>query len=138
MYQQTHVYSSKLSIHRGRPIFEILKDGQPFWEDLPGAKDHFSFGIDKAVLLLICMPLIEQFLDSTDLDLKLLKPREMTDAASGDSCTITGYPGFKRHGAWVEKPYLEITGKKKIAFGRLKADAISILQNEIRKFASYR
>lgn len=119
----------------GNPVIEILKDGAAFWEDLPGAKQHFTFGITKAMMILSCMKWIQHFLDSPSSDLDLLQPKSVSSLEWGNTCTIQAFPGFKRRGAWVEKPYLEISaGDTKIAFGRLKAESLILLQNELKKF----
>jgi hypothetical protein len=42
----------------------IFLAGEPFWEDLPGAKTLFRFGSEKAHMVLNCMLIIHKFFQS--------------------------------------------------------------------------
>lgn len=126
--------------YKDSEIIEILKDGKPFWEDLPDAKDHFRFGKNKAKMLLTCFDEIKQFqgADGYLPDESLNKPIQSN--LYGKTCLIR----LKYHkGA----PYLEITdatqqikttkksNKKKIGIGRMKSEAIIDLYNKISDFS---
>jgi hypothetical protein len=48
----------------GNDPVEILEDGQPYWVNLPGACNYFSFGYLQASAILTCMPDLKQFYDA--------------------------------------------------------------------------
>ena len=135
MAEITHSFSTRRGRHFGNATIEILKDGDPFWEDLPGAKDHFRFGVEKAILILSCMREIKQFFDSERYKSVSPKRTEIDNRNWRRSFDLFLHGGFKRGDVWIDRPYLEIRGDKNIAFGRLKAEAIILLEKELERFA---
>ena len=130
----TSEFTIKRSRFHGSPTIEILKDGEPFWEDLPSAKKHFTFGVKKAILLLGCIDEIKNFVDSKGENPVTFKPIGVKSQKWKTECELRRYDGFKRFGAWAERPYLEIQSETTIRFGLLKAEAILLLQVEIQNF----
>ena len=112
------------SIYKGNLIMEIFKDGEPFWEDLPGAKKHFRFGSKKAHMILNCMPIIHKFFQSDGR----IPNEENTDETSGLRCKI-------RRLYHKGNPYLKIEAcDKTLNFGLLKSKSIIELEREIKMF----
>jgi hypothetical protein len=59
------MYKPVLKEFNGAPIFEILRNGQPWNDDLPFAgKTHFSFGVRKARSIIHAEVLIRQYVSS--------------------------------------------------------------------------
>ena len=120
----THVFSS----YKGNPIMEILKNGDPFWEDLPGAKKNFRFGTQKAHMLLDCIPIIQEFYHSKGIIPNITQPPIIV-SNSIIECKVS------RH-VWNGHPYLKIVddNMKVINFGLLKSKSIIELKHKIKHF----
>ena len=127
---------------RGNTIVEILKDGEPFWENLAGAGRHFSFGQLKASAILRCMAVIERFVDTdgkypsdgyyVEVQDPFLK-RVYHVSCERSFCTTSG--------RLVCSPYLDIRKpdcERLVKFGLLKATALLELKDEIEGFVSSR
>jgi hypothetical protein len=120
----TYKYSEQ---YMGIPIMEILKDGEPFWEDLPGAKTHFRFGIEKAYMLLNCMPKIKEFNESAGgIGINVSQYRNENNIYNFQCNICRLY--------WNGHPYLKIEDCKTINFGLLKSESIIELEDEIKMF----
>ena len=125
-------YSLRHGRYKGSKVIEILKDGESFWEDIPGAQKHFSFGTRKAVLFLGAQKLIREFVDSEGA---LSEEVQHSVTAWGD-CQVIFYSGFERKGKWVNRPYIRIDdGSNNIGIGLLKSEAVLQHMGEIEKFA---
>tara|TARA_B100000315_G_scaffold169872_1_gene158480 strand:- start:2180 stop:2683 length:504 start_codon:yes stop_codon:yes gene_type:complete len=127
-------FEVKYSRHHGYPTIEILKNGEPFWEELPGAKKHFRFGVKKSIAILACMHVIKNFYETEAKEPIMPNHVEIDNHKWNVQCTIRRYNGFKIYGKWMDKPYLEIQETKPIKFGHLKAQAIVELEKTIEKF----
>ena len=121
------------SRYRSSPTIELLKDGEPFWEDIPGAKKHFRFGVNKAILILACIKPIKEFNDSDGRRPKA-EGTKVQSKEWGTQCDLKRHKGFNRRGTWYDKPYLEIRATDFIAFGQLKAQAIVQHEDNIKRF----
>lgn len=119
-----------------KPLMEILKDGGPFWEDLPGAKRYFKFGIGKAETLLDAIPIIEIFNESKGREPNTPDPKIIENPKYCPRCSIRRYNGFMKGTTWVDRPYLEASGYDLINFGILKSMAILEHQKAIEKFVN--
>ena len=124
-------------------MIEILQDGKPFWEDLPGAKDHFRFGLKKATLILTCLDAIMDFYTSDGC--KPEAPIVISSKKWQTRCSVRRHEGFERDGKWYDKPYLELenpdeqdTRVRPLKFGYLKATAIVYLTHSIKEFVTKR
>ena len=115
-------------------MIEVLQNGEPFWEELPGAKPHFRFGTTKAIQLLSCIETIKKFIDSSGKLPGISNPVEISSSKWKVECDLHYHDGFKKRGGWIDRPYLKIIGEKTIAFGLLKAEALVALQKEITDF----
>lgn len=129
------------TLHRGwfgsRPTAEILRNGEPFWEEIPEAKDHFSFGRRKAILILSCLDTIRDFHDSDGARPDAGEANPKTNAEPPEEARVRNLSGFKLKGRWVDRPYLEIRDKqKRIGLGMMKARAVLELEGEIRRFVA--
>ena len=120
----THVFSS----YKGNPIMEILKNDEPFWEDLPGAKKNFRFGTNKAHMLLDCIPIIQEFYHSKGV-IPNITDSQITVRNSIIGCKVV------RHVSYVH-PYLKIVDNNMnvINFGLLKSKSIIELKHMIKHF----
>ena len=120
----TYEYSKQ---YRGIPIMEILKDGEPFWEDLPGAITHFSFGIEKAYMMLNCMPIINEFYESAGRTGINVDQYRNENNIYNLQCNI-------RRRYYQMHPYLQIIYFNPLNFGLLKSESIIELEDKIEKF----
>jgi hypothetical protein len=121
------------SRYRGSPTIELLKDGEPFWEDIPGAKKHFRFGVNKAILILACIKTIKEFNDSGGRR-PTAKETRVHSKEWCIQCDLRRHKGFNKRGTWYDSPYLEIRAADSIAFGQLKARAIVQHEKNIKRF----
>ena len=132
------VFELRRGWYKSRPIVEILKNGTPFWEELPESKDHFSFGYKKAVLLLSCFDTIKAFHDSCGKEPPPGRVETIGHSGFAGRVEIRRFEGFKSRGAWVNRPYLEIaTEGSRIGLGMMKAKALLELQGEIQQFVNW-
>ena len=123
---------------RGNRIVEILKDGEPFWENLPGACKHFSFGLSKATAILSCMPAIRKFVDTNGQYPSSGYYVEMPCPWKPTVFQVSRERNFETtFGQFVQSPYLEIRNQntdRALKFGMLKAEALLELHHEIATF----
>jgi hypothetical protein len=122
--------------YKGNPTIEILRDGEPFWDGLPSVKNHFSFGVNKATMILACIDIIEKFSQSEGREPAASKPINVESNEWGLSLQIVRYSSFKSYDKSFDKPYLEINGSnnRKLGFGVMKAKALIHLEEGIKKF----
>ena len=67
------MYTPVLKEFNGAPVFEILRNGQPWNDELPFAgKKHFSFGVKKARSIIQAEALIRQYVSSIGAEPRLL------------------------------------------------------------------
>lgn len=157
-----HNFSIKELPSKVNPKIEILKNGNQFWDDLPGAKKPFKFDVYQAKRLLASMSVIKEFLSHEGRRPSNPDWRIIPDH---DDCLIKRIPKFTIKGKKYDNPYLEIGGlagklylKKgrineingeigfddidweksepsdPVRFGLLKADALIILEKDIESF----
>ena len=127
--------------YNGNDLVEILKDDQPFWENLPGAGRHFSFGLTKASAIVSSLPIIERFVDTqgrypaegycVEVEDKRMERRYRV------SCKQNFCTG---NGGLIYSPYLDISkasGEPLLKFGLLKATALLELSDELEAFVEF-
>ena len=112
---KNNYFEVRRSKYRGSPTLDILKNGDSFFEDLPGAKEHFRFGVTKAIQILACLDVIKKFVDSGGVE---AAPQTITNKKWKVNLEVTQHQGFKKNKIWVDRPYLEIRGEKTISLPR--------------------
>ncbi len=128
-------YEARRGVYKGNPTLEILKNGEPFWEELPGSKRQFIFGVRKALLISACYDYIEKYVDTNGLMCEGMSNIAIKNDERKTDCVINFHTGFKKsNGARVESPYMEIVGTTKISFGLKKAEALLLLKHELKNF----
>ena len=131
----SEVFTIQRGWFKSRPTVEVFRNGEPFWEELLGVKEHFTFGRRKAVLLLSCLDTIRAFHDSDGAQPGPEKAITTQNIETRKEIKIQYFSGFKLHGNWVDRPYLKIVeNKKTIGLGMMKARAILELEGQIMRF----
>ncbi|MFC1701282.1 hypothetical protein ACFL1J_00805 [Pseudomonadota bacterium] len=131
----SEIFTFHLRWFKSRPTAEILRNGKPFWEELPWAKDHFSFGRRKAILLLSCLDTIRAFHDSDGVQPGPEEEKTTRNMETLKEIKIRYFNGFKLHGNWVDRPHLMVVENQiRIGLGMMKARAILELEGEIIRF----
>lgn len=127
--------------YRGNDVVEILKDGQAFWENIPGAVRHFGFGHKKAAAILLCMPVIERFADTEGRYPSEGHYVEVQDKQNKRTYHVSHERSFcTSNGRLICNPYLDIRqpdGDRVIKFGLLKATALLELKDKIETFVEF-
>jgi hypothetical protein len=121
--------------YRHHPVLEIKRDGDDFFVG-DGLKRRFRFGLLKAKMILTCMALIEEFLESRGGRPASNLVHCMNNGPYGILCSCTKYSSFKRKSRReIMKPYLVIaSGVTKIGIGLEKAQAVSQKRRHLRRF----
>jgi hypothetical protein len=119
-------------------MVEILRNDEPWGEDIEVGQKHFSFGREKAKLVLASWSLIEEYVSSNGTDPKadVLNKVYVTDSFFGYAAVVKR-PEFTRGDKVIRKNYLEFSfGRNKWNFGLSKAEAILIFKEKIEYIAS--
>ncbi len=134
-------YSCQWKEFNREPIFEVLRNKEPWNDDLPiGAKLHFSFGVRKARAILHAESVIRSYVDS-----KGAEPRINTEVNLGyvpntriSELKISKFDSFDNAlGYRVDRSYLKLVmGEDSLAFGHTKAEALLALWDDIGRFVA--
>jgi hypothetical protein len=133
------MYKQVLKEFNGSPIFEILRNGQPWNDELPFAgKMHFSFGVKKARSLLRAEVIIRQYVGSIGFEPRLMDVADLGYVPDTNirSLKVTKHGPFHNpSGILIDKNYLQLTmDEEQFSFGLTKAQAIVGLFDDIRQF----
>lgn len=133
------MYKTVLKEFNGAPVFEILRNGQPWNDDLPFAgKMHFSFGIRKARSIIHAEALIRQYVSSMGEEPRLLDVADLGYVPDTNirSLKVTKHGPFHNPaGILIDKSYLQLTmDDEQFSFGLTKAQAVVGLFDDIRQF----
>jgi hypothetical protein len=133
------MYKPVLKEFNGAPIFEILRNGQPWNDELPfAAKLHFSFGVRKARALIQAESIIRLYVSTMGAEPRLLDVVELGYVPETNirSLKVTKHGPFHNpSGLLIDKNYLQlIIDDEKLSFGLTKAQAIKDLFDDIKKF----
>ena len=137
----TPPYSCQWKEFKREPIFEVLRNEEPWNDDLPIAgKLHFSFGVRKARAILHAESVIRSYVDS-----KGAEPRINTEVNLGyvpntriSELKISKFDSFDNaQGHRVDRSYLKLDmGEDSLSFGHSKAEALLILWDDIGRFVA--
>ena len=133
------MYTPVLKEFNGAPVFEILRNGQPWNDELPFAgKKHFSFGVKKARSIIQAEALIRQYVSSIGAEPRLLDVADLGYVPDTNirSLKVTKHGPFHNPaGILIDKNYLQLTmDDEHLSFGLTKAQAVVGLFDEIRQF----
>ena len=133
------MYKPVLKEFNGAPVFEILRNGQPWNDELPFAgKMHFSFGIRKARSIIHAEALIRQYVSSMGAEPRLLDVADLgyVPDTNISSLKVTKHGPFHNPaGILIDKNYLQLTmDDENLSFGLTKAQAVVGLFDDIRQF----
>lgn len=134
------MYKPILKEFNGAPVLEILRNGQPWNDELPFAgKKHFSFGVRKARSIIQAEVLIRQYVGSMGAEPRLLDVADLgyVPDTNISSLKVTKHGPFHNPaGILIDKNYLQLTmDDEQLSFGLSKAQAIVGLFDDIRQFA---
>lgn len=96
---------------------------------------HFRFGLIKAEMILTCINLIKELLESGGrspiADVRI----QTVDVRFGLLCVCHKRSGFRIARVTVNKPYLEIQyGDVRVGLGLQKAESVLVVEDELTKF----
>lgn len=133
------MYKPVLKEFNGAPVFEILRNGQPWNDELPFAgKMHFSFGIRKARSVIHAEALIRKYVSSMGAEPRLLDVADLGYVPDTNirSLKVTKHGPFHNPaGILIDKNYLQLTmDDEQFSFGLTKAQAVVGLFDDIRSF----
>jgi hypothetical protein len=133
------MYKPVLKEFNGAPVFEILRNGQPWNDELHFAgKTHFSFGVRKARSIIHAEVLIRQYVSSMGAEPRLMDVADLGYVPDTNirSLKVTKHGPFHNPaGILIDKNYLQLTmDDEKLSFGLTKAQALVGLFVDIRKF----
>lgn len=132
-------YTPILKQFNGATVMEILRNDQPWNDDLPFAgKLHFTFGTRKARSLIHAEALIRKYVSSMGTEPRL---NEVADFSYVPDTNIRSLKVTKKGpfhnpaGMLVDKNYLQLTmDDEHFSFGLTKAQAVVGLFDDIRSF----
>ncbi len=134
-------YSCQWKEFNREPIFEVLRNKEPWNDDLPiGAKLHFSFGVRKARAILHAESVIRSYVNS-----KGAEPQNKSEVNLGyvpntniSELKISKFDSFDNAlGYRVDRSYLKLVmGEDSLAFGHTKAEALLALWDDIGRFVA--
>jgi hypothetical protein len=135
------VYKPLLKDFHGEPVLEILRNNEPWNDDLPiGVKLHFSFGVRKARAILHAESIIRSYVDSKGAEPRI---NEEVNLGYVPNTNISELKIFKfdsfdntlgHHG---DRSYLKLVmGEDSLAFGHTKAEALLILWDDVGRFVA--
>lgn len=133
------MYKPVLKEFNGAPIFEILRNGQPWNDELNfSGKTHFSFGVRKARSIVHAEAVIRQYVSSMGSDPRLMDVSDLGYVPDTNirSLKVTKHGPFHNPaGILIDKNYLQLTmDDEHFSFGLTKAQAIVGLFADIRQF----
>lgn len=133
------MYTPVLKEFNGAPVFEILRNGQPWNDELHFAgKTHFSFGVRKARSIIHAESLIRQYVSSMGAEPRLMDVADLGYVPDTNirSLKVTKHGPFHNPaGILIDKNYLQLTmDDEKLSFGLTKAQAVVGLFDDIRQF----
>lgn len=133
------MFTPVLKEFNGAPVCEILRNGQPWNDELPFAgKMHFSFGVRKARSIIQAEALIRKYVSSMGAEPRLLDAADLGYVPDTNirSLKVTKHGPFHNPaGLLIDKNYLQLTmDDENLSFGLTKAQAILVLLDDIRKF----
>jgi len=133
------MYTPVLKEFNGAPVFEILRNGQPWNDELHFAgKTHFSFGVRKARSIIHAEALIRQYVSSMGAEPRLLDVADLGYVPDTNirSLKVTKHGPFHNPaGILIDKNYIQLTmDDEQFSFGLTKAQAVVGLFDEIRQF----
>lgn len=133
------MYKPVLKEFNGAPVFEILRNGQPWNDELPFAgKMHFSFGIRKARSVIHAEALIRKYVSSMGAEPRLLDVADLGYVPDTNirSLKVTKHGPFHNPaGILIDRNYLQLTmDDEQFSFGLTKAQAVVGLFDDIRSF----
>ena len=134
-------YSYQWKEFNREPIFEVLRNKEPWNDELPiAAKLHFSFGVRKARAILHAESIIRSYVES-----KGTEPRINTEANLGyvpntdiGELKVSKFDSFDNAlGHRVDRSYLKLVmGEDSLAFGNTKAEALLMLWDDDGRFVA--
>ena len=129
-------YELRRGSFEGNPVVEIMKNGGPVHRH----DEHFRFGLEKARLLLVAEPVIDQFLQAGDQF--SLARRTLTDPERQTTMVawVQLEPEFVRStGETLDRPYLYLESQRssaRIGIGYEKAKALRAVRAELRAWVA--
>ena len=139
MQYSSRVDEFKVDRTKKKYALEILADGK-IWGDVFAitGKQHFSFGIRKAKMILGAMDIIEKFIESNGREPLSDSTIKIENEKHGEPLHCLKENGFDYYDKTIEKPYLVLESlnnlTSKISFGIEKAKAIVDLEEQIKEF----
>lgn len=132
-------YTPILKQFNGAPVMEILRNDQPWNDELPFAgKMHFSFGIRKARSVIHAEALIRKYVSSMGAEPRLLDVADLGYVPDTNirSLKVTKHGPFHNPaGILIDRNYLQLTmDDEQFSFGLTKAQAVVGLFDDIRSF----
>jgi len=133
------MYKPVLKEFNGAPVFEILRNGQPWNDELHFAgKTHFSFGVRKARSIIHAEAIIRQYVSSMGSEPDLMDVADLGYVPDTNirSLKVTKHGPFHNPaGILIDKNYLQLTmDDEQFSFGLTKAQAIVGLFDDVRRF----
>jgi len=133
------MYKPVLKEFNGAPVFEILRNGQPWNDELHFAgKTHFSFGVRKARSIIHAETIIRQYVSSMGSEPRLMDVADLGYVPDTNirSLKVTKHGPFHNPaGILIDKNYLQLTmDEEQFSFGLTKAQAVVGLFDDIRQF----
>jgi hypothetical protein len=132
-------YTPILKQFNGAPVMEILRNDQPWNDDIPFAgKMHFSFGVRKARSIIHAEVTIRQYVSSMGAEPRLMDVADLGYVPDTNirSLKVTKHGPFHNPaGILIDKNYLQLTmDDEQLSFGLTKAQAVVGLFDDIRQF----
>ena len=133
------MYTPVLKEFNGAPVFEILRNGQPWNDELHFAgKTHFSFGVRKARSIIHAEVTIRQYVNSMGAEPRLMDVADLGYVPDTNirSLKVTKHGPFHNPaGILIDKNYLQLTmDDEQFSFGLTKAQAVVGLYDDIKQF----
>jgi len=137
----TPPYSCQWKEFKREPIFEVLRNEEPWNDDLPIAgKLHFSFGVRKARAILHAESIIRSYVDSKGAESQINMEVNLGYVPNTNisELKISRFDSFDNAlGHRVDRSYLKLVmGEDSLAFGHTKAEALLILWDDIGWFVA--
>lgn len=123
--------------YKGHSYVEIRRNGDSFFT-ADGLKKKFQFGRYKALMLLTCKEVIDEFAHTDGRKPASNVQHCMKNGLYIPVCTCTKHDTFETsYGIIVTKPYLKIeSGGTNIGLGVQKAKSLTLLMPEIEEFVA--
>jgi hypothetical protein len=113
----------------------VLKNGGP----VHPFDENWSFGRNKAEVMLACLPILARFSKASDLERQTFKNQVIQDPMQKFriQVTVEMKPDFEHStGRRINRPWLMLTalppGNAKIGLGALKCEAICAVEEQLR------